>query len=238
MMLEFSQYLENYLWPNYETDKASYAHMMSIVVMINEKFRERVPAWNVMKQNPVHVMGFFRHVFKTCLNKTDNSFREKTALIMFLTHAFNSMEVDLIREQLKRLISLSMWVSLQLNRREQELRNHSRWRKFWGKVMKKDVKENLEQVDWERRFLHRLILNFMHHLAAVPDTGIIDPGYIHYCERFLELMIDLEASLPTRRFFNTVLDDSHLLLVCEMSPLVKNPQGKLFAQVSCMICFF
>jgi len=46
MLLEFSQYLENYLWPNYSTD-ASNAHVLSIVVMVNEKFRERVPAWEV-----------------------------------------------------------------------------------------------------------------------------------------------------------------------------------------------
>lgn len=47
MMLEFSQYLENYLWPNYITKESSRAHMMSIVVMVNEKFRERVPSWQV-----------------------------------------------------------------------------------------------------------------------------------------------------------------------------------------------
>ena len=46
-MLEFSQYLENYLWPNYSAE-ATDAHVMSIVVMVNEKFRERVPAWEVL----------------------------------------------------------------------------------------------------------------------------------------------------------------------------------------------
>lgn len=46
-MLEFSQYLENYLWPNYKREKSSYAHIMSIVVMLNEKFRERVEVWTV-----------------------------------------------------------------------------------------------------------------------------------------------------------------------------------------------
>lgn len=50
MMLEFSQYLENYLWPNYKTGQASHAHLMSIVCMINEKFRERVNAWEVNKK--------------------------------------------------------------------------------------------------------------------------------------------------------------------------------------------
>jgi len=46
MLLEFSQYLENYLWPNYSAD-ATDAHVLSVVVMVNEKFRERVPAWEV-----------------------------------------------------------------------------------------------------------------------------------------------------------------------------------------------
>lgn len=45
-MLEFSQYLENYLWPNF-TQQSTFAHTMSIVSMLNEKFRERVPAWEV-----------------------------------------------------------------------------------------------------------------------------------------------------------------------------------------------
>lgn len=55
---------------------------------------------------------------------------------------------------------------------------------------------------------------------------------IHYCERFLELLIDLEALLPTRRFFNTVMDDAHLVVRSTMSPLVQREEGKLFSQVS------
>lgn len=46
MILEFSQYLENYLWPNYKPG-ASHSHIMSIVVMLNEKFREHVQVWQV-----------------------------------------------------------------------------------------------------------------------------------------------------------------------------------------------
>ena len=47
MMLEFSQYLENYLWPNYNPESSSASHVLSIVIMVNEKFRERVSAWQV-----------------------------------------------------------------------------------------------------------------------------------------------------------------------------------------------
>ncbi|CAA0827249.1 P-loop containing nucleoside triphosphate hydrolases superfamily protein, partial [Striga hermonthica] len=45
MMLEVSQYLENYLWPNFAPEAASFEHVMSMILMVNEKFRENVAAW-------------------------------------------------------------------------------------------------------------------------------------------------------------------------------------------------
>lgn len=62
--------------------------------------------------------------------------------------------------------------------------------------------------------------------------GIVLPDKVHYCERFLELVIDLEALLPTRRFFNTVMDDNHLVVRCQLSNLLHRPEGSLFGQVS------
>lgn len=53
MMLEFSQYLENYLWPNYKGGISSQAHLLSIVVMVNEKFREKVEVWKVRKRQSI-----------------------------------------------------------------------------------------------------------------------------------------------------------------------------------------
>lgn len=66
------------------------------------------------KKRPEHFPGFFQQVLECCLKDTAAcSLKEQTALLVFLNHCFNSMEVDLIREQVKRLVSLSMWVSLQ-----------------------------------------------------------------------------------------------------------------------------
>lgn len=45
-------------------------------------------------------------------------------------------------------------------------------------------------------------------------------------------MIDLEALLPTRRFFNTVMDDCHMVVRCQLAPLVRRLEGQLFTQVS------
>ncbi|CAH4036922.1 unnamed protein product [Pieris brassicae] len=233
MMLEFSQYLENYLWPHYETGKASHAHMMSIIVMINEKFRERVPAWQALLKKPDDFPGFFEQVLHASVaeDHLSNNMREQTNLLLFLNHCFGSMEVQLCRDQVKRLVSLSMWISLQEGRRNQEFKNVPKWRKYWRAIQKKDKPELLDKLNWERRYLQKLMIKFMRILESIPEEGDVNPDKIRYCERFLELMIDLEALLPTRRFFNTVMDDCHLVVRCQLAKLAERPEGQLFSQV-------
>ncbi|KAG7202601.1 hypothetical protein KM043_009791 [Ampulex compressa] len=234
MMLEFSQYLENFLWPNYDTKTATRAHTMSIVVMVNEKFRERVQVWEAFEKNSTHFAGFFQKVLEACLEDSimDFDLKEQTALIVFLNHCFNSMEVSLVREEVKRLVSLSMWISLQQGRRELEFRKYPKWRKYWKVIRKKDNPEYKEKLEWERKFLHKLMIKFMTILETITAEGPLLPDKVRYCERFLELIIDLEALLPTRRFFNTVMDDCHLVVRCQLSNLLHRPEGGLFGQVS------
>ncbi|XP_065342666.1 RNA helicase aquarius [Cloeon dipterum] len=237
MMLEFSQYVENFLWPNFGPDTKNLAHLLSIVVMINEKFRERVPAWESFKTKPEQFPVFFRAVLEACLTDTA-SLKEQTALLVFLNHCFNSMEEDLIRDQAKRLVSLSMWVSLQPHRREHELKQNSKWRKYWKTLQKKESEEQRRAQQWERTFLHNLMARFIRLLDTIPESGNVSEDKIHYCERFLELMIDLEALLPTRRFFNTVMDDCHLVTRCKLSNLSKREDGQLFSQLLEMLEFY
>ncbi|KPJ18165.1 Intron-binding protein aquarius [Papilio machaon] len=199
MMLEFSQYLENYLWPHYKTGEASHAHMMSIIVMTNEKFRERVQAWQAFLKKPEHFPGFFEQVLRASVanDRSSQNMREQTALLMFLNHCFGSMEVQLCRDQVKRLVSLSMWISLQEGRRNQEFKLVPKWKKYWRAIQKKDKPEMLEKLNWERHYLQRLMIKFMEILETVSETEDVDPNVVRYCERFLELMIDLEALLTS-----------------------------------------
>jgi intron-binding protein aquarius len=37
MILEVSRYLENYLWPHFDPEDTSFEHVMSIILMVNEK---------------------------------------------------------------------------------------------------------------------------------------------------------------------------------------------------------
>ncbi|CAH1983375.1 unnamed protein product [Acanthoscelides obtectus] len=230
MVLEFSQYLENYLWPNYKPG-ASYSHMLSIVIMVNEKFRERVQVWQAFRKLDEHFPDFFQQVLRACFeDELLINLREQTSLLFFLNHCFNSMEEALCRDQVKRLVSLSMWISLQPARREYEFRKYPKWKKYWKAIQRKDKPEQMEMLTWERTFLHRLMLKFLSILDTITVDGICPNDKIHYCERFLELLIDLEALLPTRRFFNTVLDDCHLVVRCQLSALIKRPEGHLFSQ--------
>ncbi|EDV49455.1 RNA helicase aquarius isoform X1 [Drosophila erecta] len=241
-MLEFSQYLEQYLWPHYQRETATHAHLMSIVIMANEKFRERVEVWTVFEKLPEQYPAFFRHVLESCLpskkaKEASSTLRERTALLMFINHCFNSMEIELCREQAKRLVSLSMWHCLQPRRREQELREVPEWRKYWKRLLKKE-KDSKPEVLWERHFMQNLIIDFLHILESIPAEGDVASNVVHYCERFLEFIIDLEALLPTRRFFNTVLDDCHLIVRALLSPLVRREEGKLFGQLLDMLKFY
>ena len=49
-----------------------------------------------------------------------------------------------------------------------------------------------------------------------------------YCERFVELLTDLLAQLPTRRLMAAVVEDAAVLVKCRLSLLITHPQGTLF----------
>lgn len=232
MLLEFSQYLENYLWPNF-TKERGHAHIMSIVLMVNEKFRERVPPWESFKQHPEHFGDFSLRALETCLEE-GTSLRELSILLIFLIHCFNSLEVDLIREQIQKLVSLPIWSNILQGKRDEIFRNNPKYKKFFNLIKKNDAKlseDQMKRVTFERGFLYNMIKKFLAVLDTVPLKGEVPFSKINFCERFLELMIDIEAQLPTRRFFNVLLEDCHLVVKCQLSNLCKRSEGKLFGQL-------
>uniref|UniRef100_A0A182SKI1 RNA helicase aquarius N-terminal domain-containing protein n=1 Tax=Anopheles maculatus TaxID=74869 RepID=A0A182SKI1_9DIPT len=201
--------------------------------MVNEKFREKVEVWQVFEKNGDLFADFFQRVLEACIDEcpvTPGTMREQTALLVFLNHCFNSMEVEICRNQAKRLVSLAMWACLQPKRREQELNQIPEWRKFWKKLQKRDKPEQKEKLGWERSFLQNLMIKFIRILETIPLDGPVCEEMVRYCERFVEFLIDLEALLPTRRFFNTVMDDCHVVVRCSLSSLVRREEGNLFAQ--------
>ena len=242
MILELSQYLENYLWPHFHPG-ASKQHVLSIVAMVNEKYREGLQPWDVFVEFPDRFPSFFHAVLDKCLSaEKEVRMKEQLHLLIFLVHCFNSLAVDLVREQVWKLVSQPTWNNLIPSRLEKELHSNPTMRKFFKKLARKDADmDELTQFAAlkERKFMTRLFHKFFRVLYRVPEEGERASRLdIAYCERFLELLIDLEAQLPTRRYFNTLLDDSHLVVLCSLAPLVSRTDGNLFAQLLEILKFY
>ncbi|KAK2567367.1 RNA helicase aquarius [Acropora cervicornis] len=199
MLLEFSQYLENYLWTNFESSKT-------------------------FKAKPQHFRDFFQSIMELSLSDNEViSVREQSIILVFLIHCFNSLEMDLIREQLQHLVSLPMWICLLPERLEQELKSVAKYRKYWNHIKRKEAKAE-EQVkavqEKERKYLSSLAQKFLAILDSIPETGAVDMDKVHYCERFMELLIDLEVK-------------------CHLSQLAKREtEGRLFKQLLDMLKFY
>lgn len=232
VVLELSQYLEKYLWPNYSW-QASQEHMLSVVMLINEKFRERIPAWKSFEVHPVPFRAFFQHLSTALLDSTNKfSLKEQMHMIIFLNHLYNSIESDLIRDEISNTISYHILTCLS----EGQLQNVLKEIPYWSKGLKRTAKQlsKLEGVEKNRfqfdiQFLYNLLKKFLSQLAC--NSSCVAKDFIQYCERFIEFVIDLESQLPTRRFFNTLVDATNLLSKCQVSDLAHRPEGKLFAQL-------
>uniref|UniRef100_A0AAQ4S0I3 RNA helicase aquarius n=1 Tax=Gasterosteus aculeatus aculeatus TaxID=481459 RepID=A0AAQ4S0I3_GASAC len=248
MLLEFSQYLENYLWVNYTPKVSSNAYLMSICCIVNEKFRENVPAWEVFKREPSHFPFFFKCMMEAVLAGEESglTLKEQTVLLVFLDHCFNSLEVDLIREQVQQLISLPMWMCLLPSRLQQELKKVPKLQKFWNLIKKKCEKmdtDAAEQANKERVFLSALIKKFLGVLVSIPPSGKRCCELIDHVSTAITVLTHVvyvfQALLPTRRWFNTVLDDSHLVVSCHLSSLThREKEGHLFCQLLDMLKFY
>uniref|UniRef100_A0A8D2CML1 RNA helicase aquarius n=1 Tax=Sciurus vulgaris TaxID=55149 RepID=A0A8D2CML1_SCIVU len=212
-IVKSSQYLENYLWMNYSPEVSSKAYLMSICY---------------------HFHSFL--IFKVC-------FIVFRFYHIALYHVLGNQLIDyLVFILLNIEVTGNVTVPLFQARLELELKKTPKLRKFWNLIKKNDEKmdpEAREQAYQERRFLSQLIQKFISVLKSVPLSEPVTMDKVHYCERFIELMIDLEALLPTRRWFNTILDDSHLLVHCYLSNLVhREEDGHLFSQLLDMLKFY
>ena len=235
VVLELSQYLENYVWPNY-SENASPVHLMSVIILVNEKFRERVPAWESFVKHPAPFAGFLRHLMKACLD-TSNTFsqKEQTHMIVFLNHLYNSIETDLIRDGISHTVSYNILECLS----EGQLQNVLKEFPNWAKALKRTARHRkkltgveLENFNFDTEFLYSMMQQFLKKLSTISlEDKDLNRDVVHYCERFLELMIDLESQLPTRRFFNTLLHSCNFLVKCHLSPLATKEEGKLFSQL-------
>ncbi|KAJ3096445.1 hypothetical protein HDU96_000766 [Phlyctochytrium bullatum] len=237
MLLEFSQYLENLLWPLYSKSSPSEV-VLSIVLLINEKCRQRLEGYweSLATTDPAKFSAFIRHTLKlTILTAKKHSLPKPDdgnvnvdleifrMLIVFLNNAFQSMEKPFLRKELLGLIGVSIWSCLSERRRELELSSSLELRKAWNRAERKFKSadaETKEKLAFDSTFLSELIKCY---LTIVDNVSNPADHYqkILFCERFLELLIDLESQIPTRRYVHALIDDHFVVPLSNQSSLKK-----------------
>ena len=106
MLLELSHYLgingpcahllESYLWPNFG-EESSKEHLLSMLIMVNEKFRENVSAWACFHKDEDKFPLFFARALG--LQEQDLSLVQRRILVTFLVNVFQSLEDKMVRER-------------------------------------------------------------------------------------------------------------------------------------------
>ncbi|XP_065627789.1 uncharacterized protein LOC112022995, partial [Quercus suber] len=260
MILEVSQYLENYLWPNFDPDTASFEHVMSMILMVNEKFRENVAAWVCFYDRKDIFKGFLERVLRL-KEGIELSIAEKTNYLVFMINAFQSLGDEVVSETVLRLASLQSWHSLSYGRFQMELCLNQELIKKWKRMIRREAKEATKRGELfdpstklEVKFLRNLIEEFLEVLDSTvfsqehvnEDNKIIDAyglkqvddACVLYCERFMEFLIDLLSQLPTRRYLRPLVADVAVVAKCHLSTLYKHEKGKLFAQLVDLLQFY
>ncbi|RWR89885.1 intron-binding protein aquarius [Cinnamomum micranthum f. kanehirae] len=262
MILEVSQYLENYLWPNFDPEKATFEHVMSMILMVNEKFRENVAAWICFYDKKDVFKGFLGSVLRLKEEGRALNIAEKTNYLLFMINAFQSLEDEIVSETVLKLVSLKLWFSLSYGRFQMELCLNPHLIKKWKKMTIKEAKEAKKRGEpfapanaLEVRFLRNLIEEFLEildsevivqklcnhensHLGDSESYKEVDDACLLYCERFMEFLIDLLSQLPTRRYLKAVVADVAVVAKCHLSALYTHEKGRLFAQLVDLLQFY
>ncbi|TPX64939.1 hypothetical protein SpCBS45565_g05517 [Spizellomyces sp. 'palustris'] len=236
MLLEFSQYLEKYLWPSFVPKgskgkpRSSLAHVLSIVVMVNEKFRECVSGiWDIFSEDTSKFSGLVSRVLRLLVEPlqlaggegVELGLQTRRFLLIFLIHLFQSLENAQVRSEFEK-------------RREEELRQYPErlalWERSEVKYSSATKASAKEKMEFDRTFMSKLIKHFVVVLSSIPESGPPPAHSVAYCERFVEFLIDFEAQLPTRRHFNLLLHDHLVVPICNRSKLAQ--RGRKFLRTN------
>ncbi|CAN6697109.1 unnamed protein product [Malus baccata var. baccata] len=258
MILEVSQYLENYLWPNFDPETATFEHVMSMILIVNEKFRENVAAWTCFYDRKDVFKGFLEKVLRLKSGR-ELSIAEKTNYLVFMINAFQSLEDEIVSDTVLSLASLQSWHSLSYGRFQMELCFNPDLIRKWKRMIKREAKEAAKRGEpfnpsttLEVQFLRNLIEEFLEILDSKvlpPDSSMneddqlagamrVDDACVLYCERFMEFLIDLLSQLPTRRYLRPLVADVAVVAKCHLSALYRHEKGKLFAQLVDLLQFY
>lgn len=226
----------SYLWPGYSEESSNF-HVLLIVLIVNVKRRERLETWDIFSDRPAEFSDLFRRVLSMSLDNS-LSWTIRTHILLFVIHAFQSLDCGIVRKECAPLVSISVWHNLSTDKkRDQLLDTQPHLRKAWKASAKRyDAADDAtkSRLRFERSWLYTLVLDFLNllYMDNVKDEQML------YCERFVEFLADLQSQLPTRRYINTLLQDLHVLPALTLSPLFNDEDSELLRDLYSMLAHY
>jgi intron-binding protein aquarius len=175
----------------------------------------------------------------------------RTHILSFIISAFQSLDSGIVRKECAPLVSISIWHNLSSEKkRERKLDQSVQLRKAWRAAAKRYEAADdstKPRLRFERSWLFTLILDFFNQLyneKSKPGTlflyfqrTLLTPWTenVHYCERFLEFLSDLQSQLPTRRYVNTLLQDLNTLPAIRLSPAFNDEDNGLIRDLYALL---
>ena len=199
---------------------------------------------DVFGTNPGGFSSLFRRVLTLSIDDSP-TITVRIHLLSFLISAFQSLDNGIVRKECAPLVSISIWHHLASEEsREAKFEQHGQLRKVWRAALKRydAAEESIKtRLKFDRSWLFSMVLDFVKrlyfmdedskgiritHLWLLYKTKLLI-GNVLYCERFLELITDLQSQLPTRRYFNTLVHDINLISLIKLSPLFNDEENAL-----------
>ncbi|KAI1005972.1 RNA helicase aquarius [Podosphaera aphanis] len=231
--LENLQILESYLWPGYSEDASNF-HILLIVVILNFRNREHSPVWDIFAGRPSDFSSLFRRIISLSLDNTLPAI-VRTNVLSFIISSFQSLDSALLRKECAPIVSISIWHNLSCEEKQkQKIDQNQQSRKAWRAATKRYEaadERTKAKLRFDRAWLFTLILDFFKQIYCNKKKS----DNIRYCERFIELLIDLLSQLPTRRYVNTLLQDLNTLSAIRLSPAFNDEDNGLLRDLHALL---
>ncbi|KAK6501069.1 hypothetical protein TWF481_008919 [Arthrobotrys musiformis] len=240
LLLENLQYMERYLWPNYNEDSTDEL-VISLVMMAVAKRRGNMPLWGIFETNPASFASLFRRVLIMSLSAS-SLLVPRTHILCFIISAFQSLDNVLVRKECAPLVSIGIWQNLHSeDARDRRLSENTQFKKAWRASEKKRLaltdQRSKARLSFERSWLHSFILQLIHTIYVDGDRNKMNEVRL-FAERMVEFLTDLLSQLPTRRYVLGLLEDLQVVTCIRLSPFYGLQESQLFRDLVTLLEHF
>ncbi|KAK4939122.1 hypothetical protein LTR10_020516 [Elasticomyces elasticus] len=191
--LENLQVLERFLWPTFSSESSNH-HVLLIAVFFNVKQRANLQDWSLLTDRPEDFSHLFRRILSLNLDSSLYTFSQ-VSVLHFVIGAFQSLENEQVRKECAPLVSISTWHSLHDETPREKLLDASAGRrKAWKGAQRRFEaadKDTQSRLRFDRAWLYSMLIAFF---ARLNKPKVESTQEVVYCERFLELLVDLDLN--------------------------------------------